>query len=600
MNSERMFGQWKSGLERFSSQKSTNERKQLGSAQSSRTSQSSKDEADKRGFGQGANSIYGKRPQSHLPHSKWRRQLDGDKWSLDQGAGAIYGERAHLQTPHSKWHRKKEKEDTCITKQLETLAQELCMTGESRQDIIETASRELRNAREINSRDQNRIKELESNLEELKKVVFLVKTVKNNEHDMEETKSRIQDLHRAADENKNNIQRQRIELANKEKEIADLNEQLKSKKESEQMLNEQLKTARSEKDMARTRAAEESKNDILPQTTEFANKEKEISNLNEQLTAAGKNHQALLKSKEESIQRLNNELEMAKRQQEFLLTRLSQLAGAKLSLANQAIIEMTNPNRPIQIALAEQFSDLFDNLWIDVWEELSGTYKMSERDSIQTLLQILQDSYDYCKDISSKRYLNTLAELTLLKRVEPNETPSQVQGTGKNNSDVKATDSKEITLGEIQKLQTLLDSPSSSSAADNTAVDLILEKIGLNVTCLSDIKKILKSSLEGTSVIVQESFWKQRREDPDGQKEVLECTKPFMMKCVHICWLMVGQDPPVYLRFSDKCEDKFNKDIYREYMASGKMLDFVVWPAIFLHENGPILQKGVAQPISKK
>lgn len=63
---------------------------------------------------------------------------------------------------------------------------------------------------------------------------------------------------------------------------------------------------------------------------------------------------------------------------------------------------------------------------------------------------------------------------------------------------------------------------------------------------------------------------------------------------------MVGQDPPVYLRFSDKCKDKFNKDIYREYTASGKMLDFVVWPAIFLHENGPLLKKGVAQPISKK
>lgn len=595
MNSERMSGQWKSGLERFSSQKSTNERKQLGNARSSRTPESSKDEADKRGFGQGANSIYGKRPQSHLPHSKWRRQLDGDKWSLDQGAGAIYGERAHLQTPHSKWHRKKEKEDTCITKQLETLAQELCMTGESRQDIIETASRELRNAREINSRDQNRIKELESNLEELKKVVFLVKTVKNNEHDMEETKSRIQDLHRAADENKNNIQRQRIELANKEKEIADLNEQLKSKKECEQMLNEQLKTARSEKDMALTRATEESKNDILPQTTEFANKEKEISNLKEQLTAAGKNHQALLKSKEESIQRLNNELEMAKRQQEVLLARLSQLAGAKLMLANPNINDMSDPNRPVKIA--EEFSVLYDNLWADVFEQLSGTYKLSERDSIQTLLQILQDSYDYCKDISSKRYLNTLAELTLWKLVEPNETPSQVQGTGKNNSDVKATDSKEITLGEIQKLQTLLDSPSSSSAADNTTVDLILEKIGLNVTCLSDIKKMLKSSLEGTSVIVQENFWKQLIKDPKGHKDILECTKPFLMKCVHICWLMMRQDPPVYLKFSCKRGDTFNKNIYKYYSTTGKMLDFVVWPAMFLHENGPLLSKGYAQPI---
>lgn len=70
------------------------------------------------------------------------------------------------------------------------------------------------------------------------------------------------------------------------------------------------------------------------------------------------------------------------------ICRLSQLAGAKLSLANQAIIDMKNPNCPVKIA--EQLSDLYNTLWTDVCDELSGTYKMSERDSIQTLLQILQ------------------------------------------------------------------------------------------------------------------------------------------------------------------------------------------------------------------
>lgn len=65
------------------------------------------------------------------------------------------------------------------------------------------------------------------------------------------------------------------------------------------------------------------------------------------------------------------------------------------------------------------------------------------------------------------------------------------------------------------------------------------------------------------------------------------------MKCVYICWLMVGQDLLVYLRFLDKCKDKFNKDIYWEYMVSGKMLDFVVWFVIFFYENGFFFKKGV-------
>lgn len=39
-------------------------------------------------------------------------------------------------------------------------------------------------------------KDLESSLEELKKVVFSVKTLKENEHDFKKTKSKILDFHR--------------------------------------------------------------------------------------------------------------------------------------------------------------------------------------------------------------------------------------------------------------------------------------------------------------------------------------------------------------------------------------------------------------------
>ncbi|XP_052674302.1 centromere protein F-like isoform X3 [Crassostrea angulata] len=350
------------------------------------------------------------------------------------------------------------------------------------------------------------------------------------------------------------------------------------------------------------KTANESKTEIQQQKTTLEKMEKEITELKGQLKDAENKHQMLLKRSQEREQKLTDEINEVKSQKEKALTRLSEVAGAKLTESNPYITDLSDPNRPEKIG--EQFSELYDNLWTDVFEKLSGTCKLSERDSIQTLLQILEDSYGYCKDISSKRYSNTLAELTLWKFVEPNETPSQKKEMKNTQKKKKGADTKEttvnITLDELQKLQTLLVSPSSSSPADSKAVDSILAKIGLNVTNLSNIKKMLKSSLEGTSVIVQESFWKQRSEDPNGQKEVLKCTKPFLMKCVHICWLMVGQDPPVYLRFSDKCKDKFNKDIYREYTTNGEVLDFVVWPAIFLHENGPLLKKGVAQPISKK
>nr|XP_034300838.1 intracellular protein transport protein USO1 isoform X3 [Crassostrea gigas] len=529
---------------------------------------------------------------------------------------------------------------------------------------------EIQNLKETTTKDKKigRAKELESNLEELKKVVFLVTKVKEKEHNIEKTKAKIQDLHRCQEDLTlvktavmnptkskdfkltqsteevverinalHGIEHDCLELKavifNKElrkfalfgeleenqctvekanKIVEELTSMYKKMEADQKMLCTVILGKNKEPDMEEAlntvqflkKAADESNNDIQQKKAELEQMEKDIDLLMKQLKETENKHQTMFKTYQEREQKLRNDLKEVKSQKEIALTRLSEVAGAKLTESNPLITDLSDPNRPEKIG--EQFSELYDNLWTDIFEKLSGTCKLSERDSIQTLLQILEDSYGYCKDISSKRYSNTLAELTLWKLVDPKETPSKVPNKKEKNTPEKKkdADTKEttanITLEELQKLQTLLVSPSSSSPADSKAVDSILAKIGLNVTSLSNIKKMLKSSLEGTSVIIQESFWKQRSEDPNGQKEVLECTKPFLLKCVHICWLMVGQDPPVFLRFSDKCKDKFNKDIYREYTASGKMLDFVVWPAIFLHENGPLLKKGVAQPISKK
>ena len=80
----------------------------------------------------------------------------------------------------------------------------------------------------------------------------------------------------------------------------------------------------------------------------------------------------------------------------------------------------------------------------------------------------------------------------------------------------------------------------------------------------------------------------------------MEFVKPYVKKCVRLCWLMVAQDPPVYIKPSEEPGSKFDKEYYREFLTSGKELDYVVWPALLLHENGPLLHKGVAQPKAKK
>jgi hypothetical protein len=39
----------------------------------------------------------------------------------------------------------------------------------------------------------------------------------------------------------------------------------------------------------------------------------------------------------------------------------------------------------------------------------------------------------------------------------------------------------------------------------------------------------------------------------------------------------------------------YDKNVYREFVKSGDKVTFVVWPALFLHDGGPLLNKGVVQ-----
>lgn len=60
--------------------------------------------------------------------------------------------------------------------------------------------------------------------------------------------------------------------------------------------------------------------------------------------------------------------------------------------------------------------------------------------------------------------------------------------------------------------------------------------------------------------------------------------------------MMAIQDPPMYLDFGPEMGSVIDKNVFRLYTKSGENVDFLVWPAVFLHKNGPIVQKGVLQP----
>lgn len=58
---------------------------------------------------------------------------------------------------------------------------------------------------------------------------------------------------------------------------------------------------------------------------------------------------------------------------------------------------------------------------------------------------------------------------------------------------------------------------------------------------------------------------------------------------------MAVTSPPLFIPELPKPEDPFDTSSYKAYLESGSRVKYVVWPALLLYKEGPILTKGVAQ-----
>ena len=83
----------------------------------------------------------------------------------------------------------------------------------------------------------------------------------------------------------------------------------------------------------------------------------------------------------------------------------------------------------------------------------------------------------------------------------------------------------------------------------------------------------------------------------DKCKHVLEESQQYTAMCLEVCWLMNMCDPPIAIGCPPAKGSVFDSTIYKEFSKSGKFMDYVVWLPLFLHKNGPLLQKGVVQAL---
>ncbi|WAQ98264.1 hypothetical protein MAR_022637, partial [Mya arenaria] len=83
----------------------------------------------------------------------------------------------------------------------------------------------------------------------------------------------------------------------------------------------------------------------------------------------------------------------------------------------------------------------------------------------------------------------------------------------------------------------------------------------------------IKEFCKNIAPMVIEQFNIKFPADIFDNKDVLK----FLTKCVRLCWLMQSHYPPMFLDFSHKPGDPFNKDILTAYSARGPRIAFIVW-----------------------
>ncbi|XP_062610715.1 uncharacterized protein LOC134272507 [Saccostrea cucullata] len=216
------------------------------------------------------------------------------------------------------------------------------------------------------------------------------------------------------------------------------------------------------------------------------------------------------------------------------LTRFNEIAGRRLLDNDASIADLSTEIRPSKIG--ENFKILYDNEWTEAFEELTEQGK-TEEECIKTLLHIVQDTFTFAME-KAKSFESKLISIVT-------SFPANANSSNKN-----TTKDEEELIKQLKRV---------SAARTCTAVQDVY---------------VRKFKIKG---------------------KIGERLKLYARKCMELCWYMAVQSPPMVIISAVQCKGPFDEKYYSRYTATGDLIDYVVWPCTLLHENGPVLAKGVAQ-----
>ncbi|XP_052795252.1 uncharacterized protein LOC128228144 isoform X2 [Mya arenaria] len=281
----------------------------------------------------------------------------------------------------------------------------------------------------------------------------------------------------------------------------------------------------------------------------------------------------------ENVRKLAQDKRQAEMEKQDALTRLSEVISVKLRDNNPNIADLNDPFRPTK--LAEMFSELYEDEWTALYTVLEA-YKVKDEQMIDFLLDVFMESFTFCKTkldtnwqlVTGWYFDENLPNSKSLKKAFKDGRKSMVPRL----------------LTEIEKkFNTYL-----CGFCKNASLQPVLTSGKMKEYVSSCAKLSLLMNASDLPVIVDCPGWVPCT--PDYQSEQDEHSGVFEQATVNA----EGDESNKNSTSDLKERRDFNKELFKEYTVRGKYVEFFVWPVMYLHENGPVLTKGIAQGTENK
>lgn len=201
-----------------------------------------------------------------------------------------------------------------------------------------------------------------------------------------------------------------------------------------------------------------------------------------------------------------------------------------------AILDLSDPIRPQKVS--EMFNELYDNQWTEAFEWLVSQAKTADDRSDRVVTKQLLDTLMGCY-----KYCSQEAE------------------------------------AQRKNIMTALTFHSGNQGDEATML-------------AQDTRRKLGDFIKSVAPEVV-SFLKRKY----PFKEVNTALRNYEDRCLECCWYACIQNPPLHL-FTDF--SLFDENCHRGYQTPGDLVDYVVWPAIYIERNGALLSKAVVECCNEK